>query len=135
MINNNFGYGTQNTPYPYGYAETNQMQFQPPNILQYQQPNFIPNEFINLVSAFNTENTNLKEQLTIAYRTIWELKSYLKPRQTKELIQTASNIWSIKLSTGEIVPFAQVNLFKRYIVNVHPNSTFDAMFLIFNVNG
>lgn len=31
MINNNFGYSTQNTPYPYGYAETNQMQFQPPN--------------------------------------------------------------------------------------------------------
>lgn len=26
-----FGYSTQNTPYPYGYAETNQMQFQPPN--------------------------------------------------------------------------------------------------------
>lgn len=135
MINNNFGYGTQNTPYPYGYAETNQMQFQPPNILQYQQHNFIPDEFMHLVSAFNTENTNLKEQLMIAYRTIWELKSNIKPRQTKELIQTAPNTWGIKLSTGKIVPFAQVNLFKRYIVNVHPNGTFDAIFMIFNVNG
>lgn len=70
MINNNFKYSSQNTPYPYGYAETNQMHFQPPNIHQYQQPNFIPDEFKNLVSALNTENTNLKEQLTIAYRTI-----------------------------------------------------------------
>ena len=135
MINNNFEYSTQNTPYLYRYAETNQMQFQPPNIRQYQQPNFIPNEFINLISAFNSENTNLKDQLMIAYRTIWELKSNIKPRQTKELIQTAPNMWSVKLSTGEIVPFAQVNLFKRYIVNVHPNGTFDAMFLIFSVNG
>lgn len=135
MNNNFFQNNSQKSPYPYGYAEINQTKFQPPNIFQYQQPNFIPDEFMNLVSTLNFENEKLKDQLMAAYRRIWELKSKIKPKQTEELIKISSNTWHLRLPTGEIVPFIQVNLSKSCIVNLKHDGKFDAIFLIFNING